>query len=48
MEFMITQEGTSQTLVLSMNGMPIARFYAGRTTQADRNDMLRRLNRKER
>jgi hypothetical protein len=47
MEFTITQEGTSKTLVLSKNGVPIARFYAGRTSQNSRFEMLRRLNRKD-
>jgi hypothetical protein len=28
--FKITTEGTSQTTILSLDGTPIARFYAGR------------------
>lgn len=43
-DFEISTEGTSRTTILKLHGVPIARFYAGRTDQRLLDTIARRLN----
>lgn len=43
-QFKITVEGASKTTVLSLDGVPIARFYAGRVDHRLIDLILTKLN----
>jgi len=43
-KFEISTEGTSQTTILKLDGLPIARFYAGRFNKQLLDEITAKLN----